>query len=103
MLAFANPQSRAQVIDKLKKDKVEGAWIEILENWNVQEDPYGVKVLLKCKEADIKEIKAKAVEEKDPNKKKQIEIQAEAIGKGQDLIISFYSSQIGSSTSQMAA
>ncbi|KKR51324.1 MAG: hypothetical protein UT84_C0001G0009 [Candidatus Curtissbacteria bacterium GW2011_GWA1_40_16] len=102
--AFANPESRAQVIDKLKKDKIRGAWIEIFNNWNVQEDPYGEGVLERCKQADIEEIMAKATQEKDPNKKKQIEIQAEAVAKGQDLVINYYKSQIGSSsTLQMAA
>lgn len=101
--AFVNPENRPQIMEKLKKDKVEGAWIEILNNWNVQGDSYGVDILEKCKQADIEEIIAKTSEEKDPNKKKQIQIQAEAIGKGQSLIIDYYRSQIGSSTVQMAA
>ena len=101
--AFANPESRAQVIDKLKKDKIKGAWIEILENWNVQGDPYGEDVLERCKQADIKEIKAKAAQEKDPNEKKQLQLQAEAIGRGEDLIISYYISQTNSGSGQMAA
>lgn len=101
--AFANPESRQKVLDDLKKAKAKGVWIGILENWNVQGDPYGEDVLERCKQADIEEITAKASEEKDPNKKKQIEVQAEAIGKGQDLIISYYRSQIGSGSAQIAA
>ncbi len=58
--AFANPENRPQVIDTLKKEKVTGAWIEILNNWNVQGDPYGEDVLERCKQADIEEFAAKA-------------------------------------------
>ncbi len=101
--AFSNPQSRTEIIDKLKKDKVEGAWIEILNNWNVQEDAYGVDILERCKQADIEELMARADETSDPNQKEQIKIQAEAIGKGQDLIISYYRSQTNSGRNRIAA
>lgn len=101
--AFSNPENREQIVEKLKKDKVKGAWIDILANWNVQEDPYGENVLLQCKDADIKEIMSKAALEKDPNKKKQIEIKAKAIAYGEDLIIGYYQSQTDSNGLQMAA
>ncbi len=98
--AFANPENRAQIMEKLKKDKVEGAWIDILNNWDINRDRYGVNVLQRCKDADLEELMAKARSEKDPNKKKQIEIQAKAIEKGQDLIINFYIARTNEEPSQ---
>jgi hypothetical protein len=80
----------------LKKDRVEGAWVGILANWNVSADPYGVGVIRKCKEKDIEEFLQKAQESEDDNQQARILLQAEAITSGQELIIEFYNQQISS-------
>lgn len=94
--AFSNPESRKEIVEKLKKDKVEGAWVGILANWNVSADPYGVGVIRRCKDKDIEEILQKTKEAENDNQKAQILLQAEAIAIGQDLIIEFYNQQITS-------
>jgi len=94
--AFSNPDSRKEILDKLKQDKVEGAWVDILANWDVSSDPYGVNVLVKCKDKDIEEINFKAKKTKTTQEEEQAKLQAQAIAKGQDIIIDYYRKQISS-------
>ena len=101
--AFSKPEARPAILAKLKADKVEGAWVEILANWNVSGDPYGIGVLNQCKKKDIEEIIAKAKDAKNEQQEAQIKFQAEAVGKGQDLIIAYYKRQIESSGTKKAA
>ncbi len=101
--AFSNTDNRAEIVEKLKQDKVEGAWIDVLANWNVQSDPYGIDALRKCREKDIEELLARTKDAKDAQEEAQIRLQAEAIGNGQDLILSYYAAQAESSGEQKAA
>lgn len=101
--AFSRPEARPEILAKLKANKVEGAWLDILANWNVSGDPYGIGVLRQCKAKDVEEIMAKAKDAKSEQQESQIKLQAEAVGKGQDLIINYYRKQIESSGVKKAA
>ena len=101
--AFSNPDSRKEILDKLKQDKAQGAWVDILANWDVSADPYGVSVLTKCKVKDIQEINFKAKNTKTAQEEEQVKLQAQAIAKGQDIIIDYYRKQISSTEIRKAA
>lgn len=101
--AFSNPENRAEIVEKLKEDEVEGAWIDILNNWNVHADPFGIGVLKKCMEKDVEEILYKVSDAKDEQEKAQIKLQANAIGQGQNLLLNYYKSQLENSDSRIAA
>lgn len=102
--AFSNPEAKQQILDQLKNDKQEGSWIEIMSNWNVGSDPFGVSLLEQCKHADIGDFIEKAGKDAEsPEQKEQIKTQADAMAKGQDLIISHYKSQVHSGQMPMAA
>lgn len=101
--AFSNPDSRKEILDKLKQDKVEGAWVDILANWDVPSDPYGISLLAKCKNKDIEELYFKAKKTKTTQEEEQVKLQAQAITKGQDIIINYYRAQINSAGIKKAA
>lgn len=98
---FADPENRAEIVEKLKEGEVEGAWIDILTNWNVHADPFGIGVLKKCMEKDVEEILYKAKDAKDEQEKEQIKFQADAIGQGQNLLLRYYKDQVGMTGSKI--
>lgn len=101
--AFANPEKRKEILEQFKQEKVEGAWIDILASWNVASDPNGIGVLEACKKNDIAEIKSKISEAENDEQKAQIQIQADAISKGQDIVINFYKKKLSSKPQKAAA
>ena len=101
--AFSKPEARPEILAQLKEAKQEGPWIDILANWNVNGDPYGIGVLRQSKAKDVEEIMAKAKDAENENQEAQIKLQAEAVGKGQDLIINYYRAQVESSGTKKAA
>lgn len=100
--AFSNPEARPQLLENLKKQKIEGEWIDVLANWDVSSDKYGVGVLYKCRDIEVSAMRVKSSQELDPNKKQLLEIQAKAIAEGHDIVIAHYRNQINS-VGQMAA
>lgn len=101
--AFSNPESRKEVLEKLKQDKVEGSWVDVLASWDVSSDPLGAGVLAKCREKDFEEMMLKSKEAKTPQEEEHIKLQAKAVSKGQSIIIDFYKEHAGSSGIKKAA
>lgn len=100
--AFANEEKRKEILEEFKKNKTEGAWVDVLANWNVNEDPNGIGVLNECKRLSIEEILEKKAEVQDEKQREQIQIQVEAVTKGQDLIINKYKESLKQASKKAA-
>lgn len=92
---FSEPTTRRQVIKEIQKGHHNGRWVLRLAQWDQRKDPYGFEILEKCKQLDVEEIRIKANEAKDEIEEIQkYHTQAEAIARGQDLVIKYYKKQI---------